>query len=178
MHKPFVLAALAVGSLFATLLAGCAGAGLAALAAPTIIKTITGGGGGSTPSVNRPVSDYQGTWTGLFTPAQGKSAPAGGQTGTLTLTFSDKGAVTGPIADTTTDQIGAVTGNLSVTSGKTQGLIPDLSISLGGVTQANGSAVTINSNKHLVGALILPPTPAEKAAGAGTSLVAYDLTKQ
>lgn len=178
MHKPFVLIALAGASLSASVLTGCGGAGLAALAAPTIIKTITGGGGSSKPSINRSVSDYKGTWTGLFKPAQGTSAPAGGQTGTLTLTFTDKGVVSGQIADTTTGQIGSVTGNLTVKDGKTQGLIPDLSVTLSGAAQPNGSAVTINSDKHLVGALILPPTPAEQAAGQPTSLVTYDLTKQ
>lgn len=176
-HKSIVLASLACAGLSAALLSGCGGAGLAALVAPTVIKTITGGGGSGTPSINRSVSDYKGTWTGLFVPAQGANAPAGGQTGTLTLTFTDKGAVSGQVADTTTGQFGTIAGNLTVKDGKTQGLIPDLSVVLGGVTQANGSAVTINSNKHLVGALILPATPAEKAAGAATSLVTYDLTK-
>lgn len=181
VHTSVLLVALVGASLSTSaLLTGCGGGALvAALAAPTVIKTITGGGGGgSTPSANRSVSDYKGTWTGLFTPAQGKSAPAGGQTGTLTLTFSDQGAITGQIADTTTNQIGTVTGSLTVTDGKTQGLAPNLQLTIGSVTQANGSALTINSNNHLVGALILPATTTEIAGGAATSLVSYDLTKQ
>lgn len=178
MHKPLVLTALLGASLSAIFLTGCGGAGLATLLAPTIIKSITGSGSSGNKSVTRPLSDYQGTWTGLFTPAQGKNAPAGGQSGTLTLTFSSAGDVTGQIADTTTNQIGTITGKLTSTSGKTQGLIPNLNLTLGSTAQANGSAVTINSNKHLIGALILPATAAEQAAGATTSLVTYDLTKQ